>query len=470
MNRSRLLAALLALAPAARGQNAAPAVGAAAEAPAPPSMEQKWNFHVQNTDVVQGYPGFASRYSGPNSLPSSGGGETRETVGLDLMAGLRLWSGAEAHIDALMWQGFGLDNTFGVEGFPSGEAYRLGTKDPNGAISRLFLRQTFGFGGEQEDVPDGQLTLAGKQDVSRLTLTIGRISVADIFDTNAYANSPHTQFMNWALVNNEAWDYPADVIGYDSGVAVELNQQKWTLRYGIYEAPRIQNGLAGEDRILKWPYDPSAEGPSESEPLSKGWAMVLEYERRYSIDDHPGAVRPLAYANRADMAGYSAATGILQSQGAGADISPAQAYRIKYGFGLNWEQEVAKNLGVFSRLGWNDGQEQGWMFNDVAYTATLGASVKGTGWGRPDDTFGLAGILNGASSIEQKFLEAGGLGILAGDGNLNYGLEKIVETYYSYALCKHVYTTADYQFVEDPAFNRDRGPVSVLGFRLHWEL
>jgi high affinity Mn2+ porin len=170
------------------------------------------------------------------------------------------------------------------------------------------------------------------------------------------------------------------------------------------------------------------------------------------------------------MASYSAAIGILQTQGAGADISPAQAYRIKYGFGLNWEQEVTKNVGVFSRLGWNDGQEQSWMFNDVDYTATLGASVKGGSWNRPDDTVGVAGVVNGISSIEQKYFQAGGLGILAGDGNLNYGWEKILETYYSYALCKHVYTTADYQFIDDPAFNRDRGPVSVFGFRLHWEL
>jgi len=465
MNRSlSFLLAVLTLAPTARAQTAAPS------ASAPSDAEQRWNFHAQNTDVIQGYPGFSSQYSGPNSLPSGGNGQARESIGLDLMGGARLWSGAQAHVDVLVWQGFGLDNTFGVEGFPSGEAYRLGTKDPNGAISRLFIRQTFGFGGEQEDVPDGQLTLAGKQDVSRLTFTLGRVSVADIFDTNAYANSPHTQFMNWALVNNEAWDYPADTIGFDTGLAVELNRPKWTLRYGLYQAPRESNGLVDEDRLFKWPYVPAQDGPSESEPLSKGWAMVLEYERRYNIGDHPGVIRPLVYANRANMVGYSAAVGILQTEGPGSDLSPAQSYRIKSGVGLNWEQEVAKNVGVFSRLGWNDGQEQGWMFSDVAYTATLGTSVKGAGWGRPDDTFGLAGILNGASSIEQKYLSAGGLGILAGDGKLNDGLEKIVETYYSYALLKNVSTTLDYQFVDDPAFNRDRGPVSVFAFRVHWEM
>ena len=141
-------------------------------------------------------------------------------------------------MDGLMWQGFGLDDTLGVEGFPNGEAFRLGTEVPNGCITRLFIRQTIGFGGEQEDVPDDQLTLAGKQDVSRLTFTLGRFSAKDIFDNNAYANDPRTQFMNWALMANEAWDYPADAIGYTTGLAVELNQPKWTLRYGFFQMPR----------------------------------------------------------------------------------------------------------------------------------------------------------------------------------------------------------------------------------------
>ena len=139
-----------------------------------PVGEQNWNWHVQNTDIVQGYPGFSSKYSGPNSLPA--GGETRESVSLDLIAGVRLWHGAEAHIDGLMWQGFGLNNTLGVDGFPNGEAFRLGSGVPNGAITRLFIRQTIGFGGGQENIEDDQFTLAGDQDISRLTLTLGRFS------------------------------------------------------------------------------------------------------------------------------------------------------------------------------------------------------------------------------------------------------------------------------------------------------
>jgi len=433
---------------------------AAEDATNSPAVEQNWNFHVQNTDIVQGYPGFSSQYSGPNSLPN--GGQTRETVSLDLMAGVRLWPGAEAHIDGMMWQGFGVNNALGVDGFPNGEAFRLGTGDPNGAITRLFLRQTIGLGGAQEDVPDDELTLAGKQDISRITITIGRFSAKDIFDNNAYANDPRTQFMNWALMANEVWDYPADAIGFTTGIALELNQPDWTLRYGFFQVPRVANSLTAEDQIFKWPYDSSAEDG----PLLDAWGMVTEFERRYAIKDHPGAIRFLVYLNRANMGSYQDA---VNDPTRPADITASAAYRYKYGFGLNLEQEIVKNIGVFSRLGWSDGQNQAWMFSDVDYTATAGISVNGEAWRRPGDTFGLAGVANGISQVHQEFFEAGGTGILAGDGNLNYGWEKILETYYDCQVWKAIHAALDYQFVDNPAFNTTRGPVSVFGARLHWE-
>ncbi len=429
----------------------------------PPVQQQNWNFHAQSTAIVQAYPGFASQYSGPNSLPS--GGQTREMVSLDLMGGARLWPGAEAHVDGMMWQGFGVGNTLGVEGFPNGEAFRLGTSVPNGNITRLFIRQTIGFGGEQEDVPDDALDLAGKVDVSRLTITLGRFSAKDIFDNNAYANDPRMQFMNWGLMANEAWDYPADAIGYDTGITLELNQPNWTLRYGFFQMPAEQNSLTGDDAYLKWPYD----GSSQYGPFLEAWGMVTELERRYTLDNHPGTIRFLAYLNRANMAEYSTATAILQEGGPNADWQTARSYHVKYGFGLNWEQEIAKGVGVFSRLGWNDDQEEGWTFSDVGHAASVGVSVNGAGWHRPDDTFGLAGVVNGISKSAQEFFQAGGTGILAGDGNLDYGWEKILETYYSFKIYGNLYGTADYQFVDDPAFNRARGPVSLFAGRLHWE-
>jgi high affinity Mn2+ porin len=176
----------------ARGQDAP---GGATTSAAPHVEEQKWNWHVQNTDIVQGNVGFPAQYSGRNGLDS--GGEVRETVSLDLFAGVRLWPGAEAHVDGLIWQGFGLSKTFGVEGFPNGEAFKVGTTIPKANIARLFIRQTIGVGGEKETIEDDQLRLAGMQDISRLTLTLGRMSAKDIFDNNAYSNDPRTQFMNW---------------------------------------------------------------------------------------------------------------------------------------------------------------------------------------------------------------------------------------------------------------------------------
>jgi high affinity Mn2+ porin len=268
--------------------------------------------------------------------------------------------------------------------------------------------------------------------------------------------------MNWTFLANAAWDYPADALGYTTGFAVELNQPAWTLRYGFFQMPDVPNGLTAEDQYLKWPYDSSAQDG----PFLSAWGMVTELERRFSVNTRPGVIRLLAYLNEADMGSYQDA---INNPTRPADILATRAYRYKYGFGLNWEQEIIKNVGIFSRLGWNDGQSEAWVFTDVGYTGSLGISVKGDAWQRLDDTFGLAGAINGISSVEQEFLAAGGTGILAGDGNLNYGWEKILETYYDFKIWKSIHGAFDYQYITNPAFNQARGPVSVFGARLHWE-
>ncbi len=420
--------------------------------------EQAWNWHVQNTEIVQGYPGFWARYSGANSLPKAG--ETRETASLDLYFGMRLWPGAEAHLDDLIWQGFGLGNTVGIDAFPNGEAYKIGTAFPRMNIARVFIRQTIGLGSEQEDVPDDELTLAGKRPVSRVTLTIGRFSAKDIFDNNSYANDPRTQFMNWALMANAAWDYPSDALGYTTGLAIELNRPKWALRYGFFQVPGFRNGFTAEDLLFTLP---SASSAGDGQ-FWRSWGMVAEFERRYGINAHAGAIRFLAYLNQAHMGSYQAALSAPE-----VNISQTRANRYEYGFGLNWEQEITKNAGVFSRVGWNDGHNEAWMFTDINYTASLGLSVKGEAWHRPYDTFGLAGVASGISRANQKFLAAGGTGILDGDGALSYGWEQVVETYYDWAVTQYFHVAVDYQFVANPAFNRARGPVSVFAVRLHTE-
>jgi high affinity Mn2+ porin len=423
------------------------------------NQRQRWSLHGQSTLIVQGYPGLQARYTGPNSLPTDG--QARETLSADLYGGFRLWSGAEAHFDVLAWQGFGLNNTLGIEDYSNGEAYKAGTSAPRVNIARLFVRHTIGLSGRaQEFVPGDELTLAGNQDTSRLTFTIGRFSPKDLFDNNAYANDPRRQFMNWAMMANVTWDYPSDALGYTTGIGIELNQPKWALRYGFFQIDRLRNAWTAEDQFFTFPaYSGAGDGS-----FFKSWGMAAEYERRYSLNAHPGALRFLAYLNQGRLGSYQAALSVP-----GADITQTRAYRRRYGFGLNWEQEITKSIGVFSRVGWNDGHNEAWMFTDINHSASFGISVKGDAWHRRDDTIGLAGVMSGISRVNQEFLAAGGTGVLDGDGALNYGWEKAFETYYDCKLSKNLRAALDYQFVADPAFNRDRGSVSVFATRLHWE-
>lgn len=405
---------------------------------------QIWNWHAQNTDIVQGTPGFPAKYSGPNSLASDG--QTRETVAVDFFGGVRLWPGAEAHIDALIWQGFGLSGTEGIEAFPSGEAYRLGTKVPNIALARLFIRQTINLGGDTQIIDDGPLQLAGKQDANRVVLTLGEISALDVFDNNTYAHDPTTQFFNWAFVGNEAWDYPANSLGYMTGMTAELYWRRWAFRYGLFQMPDTSNGMATDEQFLE------------------AWGMVAELERDWSVQSHPGALRLLAYVNQARMGSYDQAI-----NAPGADIVLTRAYRDKFGFCLNWEQEIFPNVGLFSRMGWSDGRTESWCYSDVDASLSGGVSVNGKWWNRPNDTCGLAAVISSISGAHQAFLAAGGTGILAGDGALTYSPEKALETYYDFQIWKDLHAALDYQFVVDPAFNQARGPVSVFGARVHWQ-
>lgn len=407
--------------------------------------EQFWNYHMQATYVGDWHSSFPAQYSGPQSLDNHA--LTAETVSYDLFLGARLWQGAEFHVDGLFWQGFGFNQTLGIEAFPNAQAYKIGSFAGNVGPARVFIRQTIGLGGDQEPVQDDDLHLAGMQDVSRLTLTVGEICVLDIFDQNAYAGDATSQFLNWALVGNEAWDYPANSLGYITGFAAELNQPDWTARYGFFQMPTHQNGMGINEQYLQ------------------SWGMVTEFERRFVMHNHRGTVRLLGFLNRVDSGTYADA---LDSP-----VRPAvvlnPSYCLNYGFELNSEYELAKGVGVFSRLGWNAGQTPAWAYADVSRSGSAGLSINGDFWHRPNDTFGLAGVINGISKVQQDFFAAGGLGILAGDGSLSYGLEKTLETYYRMDVWKNIAVTADYQYVINPAYNAARGPVSILGMRLHWE-
>src|SRR6516162_11085787 len=379
--------------------------------------QQNWLVHVQGTEVGQGQPGFNSPYQGTNSLRSDD--NLRQTSSLDIYLGARLWPGGEFYVNPEYFQGFGLSNTHGIAAFPNAEAYKVGQKIGDVFNAHMFLRQTFGFGGEQEDLASDQLQFADRVDISRLTFTIGRLSVGDQFDANAYAHSPRTQFLNWVLVDNGAFDYAADSVGVIEGGTVELNQKRWALRYGIFDVPRVSNGFAKDGHFLK------------------AWQQVLELEERYSVGGRPGKIRLLTWLESAHMGSYRET---LDDPALMEDITKTRHYRFQYGFALNVEQTINDNVGAFLRASWRDGQSEVWQYTDIDESLSAGLQIKGDSWNRKNDTFGIAGILDGISDAHRDFLAAGGLGPLIGDGKLpHYSLEKVIETYYDFELTKNVH-------------------------------
>ncbi len=408
--------------------------------------QEGWLLRGQSTFVTQAQPGFPAKYSGPNSLLQ--GDNARETLTFDLCFGFRPWSGAEIYLNPEFFQGFGLSETHGIAAFPNGEAYKVGKRIGDVFLPHLFLRQTFGFGGGQDTVEGGLLQMAGKVDVNRLTVTVGRLGLTDQFDTNTYAHDGRGQFMNWALIDAGAFDYAADAMGFTQGLTVELNQKDWAVRAGSFMVPQRSNGVAFDEDIFK------------------AWQEVLELEGRYALGEHPGKIKILGWVEQADMGSYSQA---LADPTLNLDITKTRRYRIQSGVVLNLEQEIHKDLGAFLRASWRDGRSEVWQFTDIDRSLSAGLSLKGTSWGREGDTLGLACILDGLGPYSKAYFEAGGLGTLVGDGRLNYGLESIMETYYDATLCKGVHLAFDFQLVTNPAYNKDRGPVPVFSGRLHFE-
>jgi high affinity Mn2+ porin len=422
-----------------------------ASPPAAAAESEDWSVHFQSTVIGQGYPGFHATVRGPNSLPS--GGEIRETISGTAFLGRRLpWEGGELYFNPEFNQGFGLDRTRGIDGFPNGEAQRGGFDTPKPNVARLFLRQTFGLGGEQEALPAALNQLGETVDVARVTVTIGKIAPPDIFDDNQYAHDPRTTFLNWSIWESAAWDYPADAKGYTDGLAVELNEKNWALRGGWFLEPTIANQRDLDARF--W----------------KRYGTVVELETRHEWWGEPGKLHLLAFANRARMGNLEQAVELAVATGTPADIAAVRRDRWKAGFALDLEQALSDDLGLFSRLSWNDGRTEGWAFTDIDRSFVLGLSLKGTAWARPDDVVGVAGAVNAISKAHQLFFANGGTGILAGDGSLDYAPEGIVETYYDWRVFEPLSLTLDYQFVANPAFNQARGPVHVLGVRLHFEM
>src|ERR1700754_3640776 len=406
----------------------------------------RWEIHGQTTYLPQGYPGFRAAYSGPNSLTPAP--QTQATWSNSLFLNVRLWEGGEVYYNPELLQGFGLNDTVGVAGFPNGEAQKSNFPYPHYNTSRLFLRQTFGFGGEQEELASAPGQLGGKVDVSRLTVQAGKFAVIDVFDGNSYAKDTRKDFMNWSMWAPGAFDYSADKVGLTYGATAEFNQKQWALRAGYFLMVGTSNSNNFDSRVFQ-----------------RG-NYTLELETRYSLFSLPGKLRTIVWLNSAFSGSYRET---LDNPALNLDIAQTRAGRIKYGYVFNLEQALTDDIGLFGRWSWNDGKTEIMAFTDIDASLSTGLSIKGTRWGRPDDVIGVGGAINALSKDHRDFIAAGGLGVLIGDGALNYRRERILEMYYAYALNKQITLTADYQFITNPAYNADRGPVSVFSGRLHGE-
>ena len=315
----------------------------------------------------------------------------------------------------------------------------------------MFLRHTFGLGGEQETVEDGPNQLPGKQDISRITLVAGKVSVIDYFDNNTYAHDPRRDFLNWNMYCCGSYDLTMDKVGYTWGAYAELNQKYWAIRGGYFLLPTTSNVNSFDMHI-----------PSRGQ-------YIAELELRYSLWSQPGKFRVMGYVNRGTAGGYADAVALPIASPNYPDITLTRRVRSNPGVAINIEQAINDQLGVFSRASVGGGQTEKLGWTDVDASVSAGAVLKGAAWGRPDDRIGVGGIVDALSPEARTYFAAGGLGILIGDGQINYRREKILETFYAYAVNSHVTASFDYQFITNPAYNADRGPVSIFAARLHAE-
>jgi len=424
--------------------------GSARAAPDSGSDPELFSLRGQSTFVLQFHPSFASPYRGANSLDPAARGE--ETFDATLFAGARLSGIGELYADIEADQGFGLSNTLGVAGYPSGEAYKIGASTPYFRIPRLFLRRAFGLGGEQEAIALDANQLGGSRLSDNIVVTLGKFGVTDIFDTNLYAHDPRQDFLNWAIIDSGAFDYAADAWGYSYGAAVEWNEDWWTLRLGVFNLSRVPNS-----RFLQRDFSQ--------------FELVSEAEARTGIPGRPGKIKFLGFFNRGRMAEYERAVEAARVLGTAPDTALVRNYATRPGFALNLEQQIGSDWGAFARVSANDGSKEAYEFTEINRSVSTGLSFGGGQWDRPNDRLGMAGVVNGISRSARDYFAAGGLGILIGDGRLtHYNPEEIFEMYYRLALADGFATTLDYQYIVHPAYNADRGPVAVFGFRVHAEM
>jgi high affinity Mn2+ porin len=407
--------------------------------------EVAWNVHGQATVVGQGYPGFRSPYQGAQSL--SGASQFKDTVSATVFIGLRPWRGGELYFNPELMQGFGLNDTHGVAGFPNGEAQKSNFPLPKLNAARMYFSQTIGLGGEREPVEDRANQLGGDRSVSRLTVTAGKFAVTDFFLVNSISGEPRTAFLNWNVYGTGAYDWTMDLLSWTWGALFELNQPRWALRAGYFLLPAVAN----TDRF-------DLRGPAVGQWLA-------ELEHRHSLFDRPGKVQLFGWLAHGNIGSYPAA---LARSPAAPDVAQTRGRdRFNEGLVLSFEQAVSDALGLFARASWSpeEGESMGWTDCGQAFTA--GGVLKGASWHRPEDALGVAGLIEGLSPVARRYFAAGGMGTIIGDGALHYRPEMVLEAYYAYRPLRWATATLDAQVIDNPGYNADRGPVTVFSLRLH---
>ena len=404
------------------------------------------NFHFQLTTVTQYKFKMSAPYTGTNSLTNTD--ETASTVTATIFWGTKLWGGAALYINPEIAGGKGISSAKGIAGFVNGEAFRVGDPSPKIYPARVFFQQTFNLTYEEEYIGEVANDVYKTRSKKYIDLVVGRFSIADYFDNNSYSHDPRSQFFNWGLMSNGGWDYPANVRGYTYGFVLEYGSPTWKIRAASVLVPTTANG---NDMDFKY---------------GKANSNVIEFEKPFSFIKRTGIVRLLAFYTNGMMGNYN--TSIAQSP-INPDITSTRQYgRNKYGFGINIEQELSDNVGLFARASWNDGHNETWAFTEIDRSISLGLSINGSGWKRKNDVLGIGTVINGLSEPHKNYLKAGGYGFIIGDGQLNYGAEWVTELFYKGNIFSDAFfITPNIQVAVNPGYNMDRGPALVIGARAH---
>jgi high affinity Mn2+ porin len=408
---------------------------------------ENWNFHFQQTMIGQYHPAFYAKYTGANSLTPDA--EHSQSLTSTMYFDTRLWKGAQFIVNPELAGGTGLSKVLGVAGALNGETYRVGNSTPELYFGRLYIRQQFGLGKDSVSIDDDLNQLQGKQPASYISVNIGKYSVEDFFDANSYSHDPRTDFFNWALMSGGAWDYPANTRGYTWGIVAELVHPSWSFRVSSVMEPQYANG------------------PYMDMNIAQAHSEIVEYGRMYKINGKKGAFHLIGFFNQARMGSYKET---LVDTSYHLDVIQTRSYaHQKGGFLVTAEQQIGKYAGIFSRISYDDGQNETFAFTEIDQSICGGYILNGEAWKRKEDKAEIAFVVNGLSNIHKEYLAAGGYGFIIGDGALNYGYECIIEANYLAQITKNLWFTPDYQFVINPAYNKDRGPVHVFGLRVHVE-